>query len=397
MEARRAVVTWKAKDTLRGSRLKALLPLMCLAGCMSEAPADTAADAGSQLFTAVYGSERDAPRRLFISGHSLTNRPFPDYLAQLAAASGRPLDWDMQYLEGSSLRMRTQGSGSQPWQGYSAGRDRNDKPVDARRQLATGTESGPYDTLILNEVHTLLESLIWNDTIGNALDYEARFAAINPSGQTYMYAAWLGVDDLDNPSRWIAYEQAAGGAWQCTVLQMNQALADKGVTRKIRLIPAAEGLAAMVKQAVSNKGLPGVTKGTPRATMERLFTDDVHLTELGNYYVALVSFIALYGKLPDEPWSGPVEPEAAKALQGFAREFMAEWQHTHTAVPIQCARFLADEFAPIYLGYVRDTQWREAGKMRAYYKWERFSIEWPRLLRSDSQNNPFRSSAIWLD
>ena len=376
----------------RALRLRALLPLACLAGCMSETPSNNAPDAGSQIFTAAYGSESDAPRRLFISGHSLTNRPFPDYLAAIAAASGKPLDWDMQYLEGSSLRMRTQGSGSEPWQGYAAGRDRNDKPADALRQLASGHGANPYDTLILTEVHTLLESLIWNNTIDNALDYEARFSALNPAGQTYLYASWLDVDDLGDPHRWIAYERAATRAWQCTALQMNQALADKAMARRVRLIPAAEGLAAMVEQAVSADGLRGVSAASKTETMKRIFTDTVHLTDMGNYYVALLSFIALYGELPNTPWVGKMEPTTAKALQDFARQFMTGWKQQQTRVPINCAQHLADDFAGTYLAYVRDAKWRDEGVMRAYYKWARFSFQWPRLLRSDSDENPFRNN-----
>lgn len=385
-------MNWNGVGRLRVLQLHAILPLACLAGCASEPSADIAPDADSQLFSAVYGSERDAPHRLFISGHSLTNHPFPDYLEELAAKSGSPLDWDMQYLEGSSLRMRTQGTEGEAWQGYLAGQNRDGQPVDVLRQLASGRSARPYDTLILNEGHTLLESLIWNNTIGNALDFEWRFSAINPAGQTYLYAAWLDVDDQRNPRRWIAYERAATRAWQCTALKINQALANKGVPRRVRLIPAAEGLATMVEQAVSTEGLHGVSGASSKATMKRIFTDSVHLTEMGNYYVALLSFIALYGELPDDPWEGKMEPDTARTLQAVAREFMADWKQQQAAVPINCPQYLADEFAGTYLAYVRDTKWREEGQIRAYYKWVRFSVQWPLLLRSDSDENPFRNN-----
>lgn len=342
------------------------------------------------MFSAVYGSEDDAPRRLFISGHSLTNRPFPDFLAQLAETSGHPLDWDMQYLEGSNLRMRTEGSADEPWRGYRAGSNRDGQKVDALRQLAVGQGAKPYDTLILNEAHTLLESLIWNNTIGNAVDFESRFSAINPDGQTYLYAAWLDVDDMSNPDRWIAYERAATPAWQCTMLQINRALADKGTARRVRLIPAAEGLAAMVEQAVSAEGLAGVSGASKSATARRVFSDTVHLTDMANYYVALLSFIALYGELPDQPWEGKLDPVAAKSLQDFARTFMTGWKQRQTAVPINCTEYLAGEFSGIYLGYVRDAKWSEEGTLRAFYKWARFSVQWPYFLRSDSDDNPFR-------
>lgn len=343
-------------------------------------------------FSAVFGSQSDAPKRLFISGHSLTDRPMPDYLAAIADDMGTPLEWNMQHLAGSSLRARTQGYGSALGSGYRTGTDRDGRTIDVMEELASGTAGKAYDTLVLNEVHTLLESLIWNDTIGNAVDYESRFFASNPNGQTYLYAAWLNVDDLDDPARWIAYEKAATPAWQCTATTINDRLAEKGRTRPVRLIPAAQALAALVEQAASEEGVRGLSAGQTRATMERLFVDDVHLTNLGNYYIALISHIALHGSLPAHPWvAADLNPEQARALQQFARDFMTRWHQQQAMVAIDCPRYLADEFAGIYLAYVRDTKWRQDdGRLRAYYKWARFSRAWPKILRGDGTDNPFR-------
>jgi len=371
-------------------RVLVALSLIGLAGCMTE-KAPTSATA---IFSASYGSQADAPRRLFISGHSLTDRPLPDYLAAIAGNAGHPLEWNMQHLAGSSLRARTQGDGSSPSNGYSAGTDRDRRPINVLEELAPRPDGAAYDTLVLNEVHTLLESLIWNDTIGNAVDYEGRFFASNPDGQTYLYAAWLNVDDLDDPTGWIAYEKAATPAWQCTATTINDRLAEKGRTRPVRLIPAAQALAALVEQAASTEGIEGLSGATTRATMERLFVDDVHLTDTGNYYIALISHIALYGSLPADPWTAAgLDPEQAGALQRFARDFMAQWRRQQAKVPIDCPRYLADEFAGTYLAYVRDTKWREdEGRLRAWYKWARFSRAWPKLLRGDGPDNPFRQA-----
>ncbi|MBO9695050.1 MAG: hypothetical protein J7499_02515 [Sphingopyxis sp.] len=364
------------------------LSLVGLAGCMTEngSPSTTA------IFSAAYGSTSDAPRRLFISGHSLTDRPLPDYVAAIAGGAGHALDWNMQHLEGSSLRARTQGDGSPPWNGYGAGTDRDRRPINVLEELAPGPDGVVYDTLVLNEVHTLLESLIWNDTIGHAVDYEERFFASNPDGQTYLYAAWLNVDDLDDPARWVAYEKAATRAWQCTATMINGRLAEKGRKRPVRLIPAAQALAALVEQAASEAGVGGLSAGTSRATMERLFADDVHLTDTGNYYIALISHIALYGNLPADPWvAAGLDPEQAGALQRFARDFMAQWRRQQAEVRIDCPRYLADEFAGTYLAYVRDTKWRaDDGRLRAWYKWARFSRAWPKLLRGGGPASPFR-------
>lgn len=369
-------------------RLLAAMSAVGLGGCAAEGVTPSA----TGTFSAAYGSAEDRPRKLFISGHSLTDRPFPDYLAALAGHAGEPLEWNMQHLSGSSLRMRTQGDGSAALQGYRQGSDRDRRPIDVLDELKRRPGKAPYDTLILNEVHTFLESLIWNDTIGNAVDYEARFHASNPDGQTYMYAAWLNIDDLDDPANWIAYERAATKAWQCTTIEINHRLAAKGRTRPVRLIPAAAALAALVTQAVSEDGVKGLSGSTRRGTIERLFSDDVHLTELGNYYIALISYVALYGDLPADPWVSNIDPALAGELQQFARRFMAQWQREQARVPINCSQYLADQFAGTYLSYVREAHWRKAdGRLRAHYKWARFSIEWPRLLRSDSPDNPFRA------
>ena len=379
---------WRSISNRAATRIILALSFIGLAGCMTEkAPASATA-----VFSAAYGSQSDAPRKLFISGHSLTDRPLPDYLAEIAADAGNPLQWNMQHLPGSSLRARTQGAGPARWSGYRTGTDRDRRPIDVLEELAPGADGITYDTLILNEVHTLLESLIWNDTIGNAVDYEARFFSSNPDGQTYLYASWLNIDDLGDPARWVAYEKAATRAWQCTVTRINDRLSEKKRTRPVRLIPAAQALAALVERTVSADGVEGLNAPTTRATMERLFTDDVHLTDLGNYYIALIGHIALYGGLPADPWvPSDLDPAQAMALQQFARDFMVRWHQQQANVRIDCPRYLADDFAETYLAYVRDTKWREEdGRLRAYYKWARFSRSWPELLRGDSPDNPFR-------
>ena len=378
-----------AETTMRYDQLFlcAALPLASLSGCIE----DTQRRATTDVFVATYGSTGDAPRKLFISGHSLTNRPLPDFLAAIAADRGIPLEWNMQHLEGSSLRMRTQGSGTPALAGYRDGVDRNRQRVDVLREIAPVDGVPPYDTLMLTEVHTLLESLLWNDTIGHASDYVERFSQHNPNGQTYLYASWLNVDDLDKPDRWIAYENAANRAWQCTAIELNRRLDAKNVTRPVRLIPAAQALAALVDQSLSVQGLAGISQDTPKASMELLFADDVHLTETGNYYIALVTHMALYGSLPETPWNGEVAPETARALSEFAQQFMTRWLRQQKHVQINCSDYFADEFSNIYLSYVRDTKWRaDEGWLRAYYKWVRYSIEWPRLFRTNTPANPFR-------
>lgn len=371
----------------RALRWQALIPLICLAGSMNQPPTS------SPHAVAQDAPEPTAalpPRRLFISGHSLTGRPFPDHLAALALAAGRPLAWNMQHLFGSSLRARTMGLQAGAWSGYREGLDRDGEPVDVLRELAPGAGQPPYDTLILTEQHTLLESLMWNDTIGHTLDYQARFSAANPDGRTYMFASWLHIDDIGDPRRWIAYERAAAGAWRCTVAQINATIAARDGQGRVTLIPAAEGLAALVEQAMGPQGVAGITGATRRDTMAALFTDDVHLTETGTYYIALLTHLVLHGDLPPTVWRPDIPPATAAALQDFAVGFLGRATAGQPPTTTGCADDLSAHYVPVYLAYLRDTRWRDEGWLRAQVKWARFSVVWPRLLRSVSSDNPFR-------
>lgn len=323
-----------------------------------------------------------SPQRIFISGHSLTNRPFPDYLEALGLAEGNRLQWSMQNIVGSSLQVRARDF-------HHGIADKNGRPISAPDDISPTDGAGAYDTLILTEVHTLLESLLWNDTIGNGRDYIKRFTKANPAARVYVYTSWLDVDDMDDPKRWIAYERAAAKAWQCTVSRINQDFAANGDVQQVRIIPAAEALAALVEQAVSEQGAAFGAAGS-RNAMRLFFTDDVHLTDLGIYYVALVSYAILHGRIPEAPWVPDIDADKARAVQDSARRFIAGWSQPRAMTSAECSAYLADQFAPLYLGYVRDTKWQEEGWVRARYKWARYSIEWPTLLRSNSASNPFR-------
>ncbi len=328
------------------------------------------------------------PRRLFISGHSLTGRPFPDFLAAIAARSGRPLEWDMQHLYGSSLRERTQGASHERDSGYRRGIGREGAPADVLRVLAAG-EGEPFDTLILAEQHSLLESLIWNDTIGHAIDFAGRFRAANPSGRIYLFASWLNLSDPDDPSRWLAYERSAATAWQCTARQIDL---NSAAGADVTLIPAAEALAHLVTQALDG-GVAGISGDTPRQTIAALFVDDVHLTEAGTYYVALVTHGVLYGSLPSRAWVPPgVGPATAEALQRVAGDYLERRRGQGPGLDqAGCRSYFAREFAPHYLAYVRDARWARDGWIAAQLKWARFRLVWPALLGGDSADNPMRT------
>jgi hypothetical protein len=295
------------------------------------APVDTVAMRGEATLSA------RAPGALFISGHSLTDRPFPDHLAAIAKAAGQPLSWKMQHLAGSSLRDR-----------------------------AAGADGGAYDAQLLAERHTLLDELMLEDSAG-------QLATRAADKRTYLFASWLGVGDPRHPSRWIAYERIAGPAWRCTA-----ALASDG-RDPIQVVPAAEAMAWLANAAVGGV-VDGITAGTPRATMRAIFTDDVHPTDAASFYVALVTYGILYGRLPRVPVPKGMAPETAESLRAVAAAFLVQRRSVPDG-PAACRKYMADVFAPAYLAYVRDTRWRELGWARARMRWAHRRLIWPGRIR----------------
>lgn len=312
------------------------------------------------------------PRRLFISGHSLTAPPFPDYLAQSIEASGRRFDWDMQHQFGSSLRERTRGADGKA-SGYRAGTDRHGERADVLGAFET-SGAAPYDTLLLAEQHSLLESLLWKDMVPSAGDFIARFRAQHGDGTVLLFASWLNIADRADPSRWIAYERAAGTAWRCVA-----ALIARRTGVPVRVVPAGEALADLI--------------GREPSLVPAIFSDDVHLTAAGSYYTALVTHGAMLGAPLSDNVQSPegITPALANRLRQAARAFLSE-AAPPTPDAAGCRAYLADRFAPHYLAYVRDARWRQSDGWRAYAKWLRFRIAWPRLLRSNSPDNPFAAN-----
>lgn len=332
------------------------------------------------------------PQRLFISGHSLTDRPYPQYLAAIAASQGKPVQWNVQNQFGSTLRQRTEGSASHPWSGYYLGTDRDGRPIDVLSELARpqATDGAAYDTLIITEQHTLLGNLIWNDTPRFLRDFHDRMVETNPAAQTFLFESWLGPIDLDKPERWVSYERAASPVWACIAGGINRSLAEQERVDRIRPLPAALALATLVEKATGGKGMPGVSEASTAATMKRLFADDVHLTETGSYYIALVSYAFLYRQPPLMAWfPDGIRPATAKALQREAWAFTVQYlKNFRASEPDQCSRYVRENFVPLYLDYLRDLQRARDGSLRHWWQWARFRLEWPRLFRRNSPSNP---------
>jgi hypothetical protein len=292
-----------------------------------------------------HAADTPSPQSIFYAGHSLLDAPLPRDVAAIGASLGTPLArWLQHTPSGSSMRDRAP---SLP-------------PLDG------------YDTLVVTEQHTLIGNVVWNDSVGELRRLHKRFVAANPRGRTWFYAPWLNLNDRSDPRRWIAYERAAAPVWACVA-----ALAAEGRADGIGFLPASTLLAALVERAARGE-VPGVTVAS-------LFRDDVHLSALGAYFMALVVYTELFERSP----VGAAVPQgldttAARALQAEAASLLQQeraQRQSESAPPTACRERLQSFVAP-YAAYMRDVIDRpRVGTLRAWWMWAKHRWQWHRALR----------------
>lgn len=341
------------------------------------------------------GGDKGAPQRMFVSGHSLTNEPLPSNMMAIASSFGFQLRWNRQHLEGSSIKQRSRGTapGASLWAGYAAGFDRANQPIDVLAEFRR-QQDDPYDMLLITEQHSLLGSLVWNDTVAHLRHFVDRFGAHNPNGTTFFFEPWLSLNDKSDPARWVAYERAAAPVWRCIVGQMNQAIAAEGRQDRIVSIPAASALAYLVEAATQGKALAGIMRADVRSTMDSLVFDDVHLTSLGNYYVALVTFAFTFQHATKGAWHpADITAQQASALQATADAFVRMPQPSTMSLDA-CRSYVRGSFIWTYLGYANLTHWRkERGYLGSLYFRLKLAAQWWPLFSSDKPENPFGKAA----
>lgn len=379
------------------------LRLMCVSVLLLNASAATAQPIAAKSGMIEQNSNTKAfaepPREsatLFISGHSLIDQPIPDYLADIAGSLGTPLEWNRQYVVGSSIAGRTRGrdTNATGWPGYRSGFNRQGEGLDVVEELRhpKTVQSNRYDTLVITEQHALLGSLSGNDTVRFLRHFHERLIEGNPQGTTYFYESWLGMNDKSNPQRWIAYERAASPIWQCIATRINLSLAAEGRSDRILSLPAGLAMAELIDRATQPGGIPGITRNSVRETVDSIIKDKVHNTELGKYYAALVTYAFVYRRSPERAWYPKAVNEVqATSLQKLAWEFAFNYAKTNAPLSLeQCRATLQKSFINLYWSYTRDVTWKEKlGTLHAYLRWIRYVSKWHLMVRRETLENPF--------
>lgn len=230
-----------------------------------------------------FASERPLSLRIVQSGHSLTD-PIPDPLrAMIRAAGFRGAVVDRSTIPGSPMDFR--------WTtapGYGA--------PDAREAI------GNYDVLVLTERVALSGTLPWHNSPEQALIWHNHAWTKGNGGEgaeTVLYATWVGIDsgpDAENPWKdpegFIPFRERLDlemAGWEQIQSHVNENRV--AGSPPMRMIPGPL-LMAEVYDAIKAGTVPDLTD------ISDLFIDDIHLNDLGAYYIALAHYAVIFNRDP---------------------------------------------------------------------------------------------------
>lgn len=265
--------------------------------------------------------------RLLLSGHSLTDNPLADYLEDVTDKTSDSFNYQQQIVIGSPMRVRTKGNdtGSSGWSGYAQGKNRSGNNLNFVNEVRNPQTLGSgerYDTLVITENHSSLGQIQWENTIGYLRHYHDLMISGNAATRTFFYHSWLDIDK-SNPTNWITHETNSITTWECVASKVNQSLSSAGRTDRVRLLPAGGALVDLVERVIADE-VSGIT-GSTTAKLNMIFSDNVHLTSLGMYYISLVVYASTYGKSPSgvsAPSGSGVNVTQASQLQSIAWNYV---------------------------------------------------------------------------
>jgi hypothetical protein len=323
----------------------------------------------SQEIAPASGAQNSA--QIFFTGHSLIDNPLPDWVELIAKSQGKSIAWEEQIVIGSPLRVRTRGDDAESsgWAGYKYGKNRNGDEMNVIEELRHPTHirtGKPYDTLVVAEGHGSIGSIIWENAIGYLRHFHDRLLDGNPNGRTLYVHTWLGVDK-SNPAPWLEHETNTSVVWQCVAEKVKLTLQAEKRPANLSVVPAGSALVELVKRTLDGE-VVGLT-GSTRKKLDRIFRDDVHLTDIGIYFVAAVHYATIYRQSPEGAAAPPTVPrDIAKELQRIAwavtQDFLRR-ESSHPPSMEECRRVIVEKVCRSYWTHANEPN--EVGRCQSYF------------------------------
>ncbi|MFC6584908.1 hypothetical protein [Sulfitobacter aestuariivivens] len=218
-----------------------------------------------------------------------------------------------QIINGAPLRYNWDHSGSA-------------EGVDARTVLAEGGTTH----LILTEAIPLDGHLQWSETSLFAQAFAGLALSARPDARVYVQETWHSLKSGTGVA--VEHDPGADVAWRIRLDRdlpkwehlVAQVAAVRGANEdRVGLIPAGQAMARLYDQIAAGE-VAGLTD------IAALFSDDIHLSDLGHYFVAMVQYATLTGQSPlglptdfSDRWGTAFDapdPDLARALQRIAWE-----------------------------------------------------------------------------
>lgn len=218
------------------------------------------------------------PLKVYHLGHSLVARDMPAMLQQLAGAGH---EYRSQLGWGTSLAQQLKGPDA--INGYA---QENNHP--RFQPLDEALADPDYDVLVFTEMIGLREAVIYHNSTEAVTRLITQARAANPNLAFVLYETWHPLDDKGDWLARIPEDRAA--LWEPALL----APAIRAAGAPVHIIPAGTIIAELVREVEATPG--GIGGMTSR---QDLFSDNIHLNDLGHYLVALAHYATLYRNSPE--------------------------------------------------------------------------------------------------
>lgn len=288
---------------------------------------DAAYEPGVDAYAPVVPVAEDAPRppasdahippstgmrSVFFSGHSLINVNTPTFFQQLSARDGRDVNIQLQMGVGSPMSIRL---------GCPRGGQQADgRPVSYALMEELQRPNG-YTTLILTERHDIVTTVLYEHTTAMTRRFRDAFRTGNPTGRAFLFESWFTID-VANPSAFRARQERELVMWQCVASKVNES---RGEFLPMLVVPAGQAISELVGDVLAGRAA-GLT------TLRQVFRDNVHLTNEGNYLIALIHYgvvhqrspvgLASTGLVPIADAPPSMTPATAAYLQNLAARYV---------------------------------------------------------------------------
>lgn len=238
----------------------------------------------------------------FFVGHSLVGWDFPFLLDEMAKEAGHQHTYNLSFIIGAPLKWI--------W-------DRGNEAHGSN--FNTELPSGNYQHLVITEALPITNHI--TDAVIYAPLYYGRILEGNPNATLYIYQTWpeLIVDD------WFGQIESERTYWEQIADAAGAAHPDAA---NPLIVPAGPALAELRRRIEAGQ-VPGITE-----VRGSIFVDDIHMSLLGNYFIAMVQYATLYKRCPSNmkiDFTGPfgepnwlqVDPEVRAVFEDVAWEIVS--------------------------------------------------------------------------